>query len=358
MHLFFACQYVKDATLSTAYRQWHLTGTSSAPLPLPYSGTQVSRNFNNLGNFLNTRLAPKSGATANQPSSGGVSATSGTPLRSSGGGSSSRKRGGNRGTRGARGNGRGNIGRPFSPIFQAVSRSVSPALRPASVRERDLSAVTADGDAETTPASGARPRKGWGGASRHGSWAGSPSPRTEPCPLGRDVLEGVLGDPWDDDDDDAPFKVGAAAAASAAAADAADAQAQFDAELAGALFSPRRRGGASGLIGSGGAAARSRADERDAKLLLFGRQLGGGGGGHGGGGGRGAGGGSGGGSTGSASGRSLLSMGLPRGIKNFAFPGKKAGGGERGGGEGGGGGVGAGKASGNEDARNRESRAS
>lgn len=138
-----------------------------------------------------------------------------------------------------------------------------------------------------------------------------------------DTMAPSQGDIFDSDSysqdevDDSPVTIGPAAAAAAAAAEAASAQAFADAELAG-MVAGRSPGGP----GGSGAAARSRADEHDAKLLLFGRQLGGGLGGAGGGGASGISA-----SAGGTTGKSLLSIGLPQGIKRLAFSGKKGGGG-------------------------------
>ena len=220
-----------------------------------------------------------------------------------------------------------NFGRPFrseflTETFSAVSRSVSPAVRPKNRRKWGAREPTEEegrkedgGSVASTPGVGARPRVGWGGSRDQRPSPGFPSPLTDTVTRRqRDRFEADGSS--QDEVDDSPITIGPAAAAAAAAAEAASAQAFADTELAGII------GRSPGGVGNG-AAARSRADEHDAKLLLFGRQLGGGSGGAGGGGGAGGVGAS----TSSNTGKSLLSIGLPQGLKSKYFPGKKGGGG-------------------------------
>lgn len=172
-----------------------------------------------------------------------------------------------------------------------------------------MDAAVADEAQATNAGVGGRRRRIWGSLRHSGSLGGSPSPHTEAAFLGGTGR--LLDGPWDDVDD-GPVTIGPGAAA---AAETADRQSFVDAELAGIVISPSR---------SSGAVRRSRAEEQEAKRLLFGRQLGGGGAR----GGRGAVGPS----TGGNSGKSLF--------KRLAFSTRRTGGGGAGGGSSVGGGPG------------------
>lgn len=191
------------------------------------------------------------------------------------------------------------------------------------------------------------PADGGGAAAGSGRWVGwkgfvSPLPRRAGAsPLGRMALEADIDDDNSGPDDGSegnsnrahdnvsPITIGPAAAAAAYAA--AETRALREAGSAGrgtatmaASFAPDS-GGSGSIVTAAAAEARSQTDEHDAKLLLFGRQLGGSRSGSGGGGG---GGGVGSNPSGGKSSR------LPSRIKRLAFSGKK------GAGDGGGGGVG------------------
>ncbi|CAM9463532.1 unnamed protein product, partial [Laminaria digitata] len=241
--------------------------------------SQVSRNFNNLGNFLNTRVAPKSGVSTN-PSSSASAATSSAAGMAAGGRRGSRSDAASGKKSGAKGSaiptslGK-NFGRPFSSEFlsdtlNAVSRSVSPVVRPKSLRKwgareprGEEGCKEEEGSVASTPGKGARRSVGWGGSRHQVTSPGFSSPRADTiAPRQRDIFE---SDGYSQDEvGDSPITIGPAAAAAAAAAEAASAQYFADAELAGMVVSRSPGGGGSG------AAARSRADEHDAKLLLFG----------------------------------------------------------------------------------------
>lgn len=344
------------------------------------SSPQVSRNFNNLGNFLNTRVL-KSGAATTNVSSSWSQLTMPAAARPSGGGGSRRSSGssatGVAGDGGKGGSGSNpqpassssatahapgvgkkttTLGRAFSPDFLsgtlgAVSRSVSPSMRSkkslslkgrklvptsAAAEKAEMSAGTrgeeggiaaaaaAAGTGTASAASvtspvGVRGRGGgWADARRMG-WKGLSSPlprRAGASPLGRAALEDGSDEDSDDDggggsgnhtngeedENESPITIGPAAAAAAAAADAKLG------EVAAAAAAEADRL-------AEGTAVRSKADEHDAKLLLFGRQLGGASGGGGGGRGR------------ASNPSGAKSSRLSKGIKRLAFPGKKGTGG-------------------------------
>lgn len=300
--------------------------------------SQVSRNFSNLGNFLNTRLAPKSSTTTNHLSSSQAAKSAASSSRSCSTGNKTGRSGAARIGKNASSKSGSmpqslsrKISRPHTPVFltetfNAVSRSVSPALRPKSLKTQNARHLTTAGGDDVgdilDPVAEQRRRKGWAVPKRRGPWVDSPTSSTEALPSAEAGLTEVVSDSRGFVDG-SPITIGPAAAAVAAASEAADAQALIEAELAGMVFSPSRGGDGGSLLGRG---TPSRADEHDAKLLLFGRQLGSGSGG-------------GGGLTGSISGKSLISMSLSKGIKKFKFSGKKAGG-EGGGGSSAGGGAG------------------
>lgn len=287
------------------------------PRPTLLSPTQVSRNFSNLGNFLNTRLGPKSGASANVSSTGLAATSSSARLPGTGYRRGSRTAAsGNKADATPSALGK-SLGPPSSPDFisgavSAVYHSVSPAGR----RSRDLAASEAAGGGGGTPSpgSGGRRLRGWNGPKRPLSLRALLSPGHQKSPVGEEGRFEAAEDGPHHDVGTVPITIGTAAAAAAAAAEGASGQSFSDTDPMGKGFS---------RIPDGGAAARSKAEERDAKLLLFGRQLGGGWAGGGTGGARGGAGAGGGGSTGGGQGKSLLSMGLPQSIKRLTFPGKK-----------------------------------
>ncbi|CAB1112063.1 unnamed protein product [Ectocarpus sp. CCAP 1310/34] len=339
--------------------------------------SQVSRNFNNLGNFLNTRVL-KSGAATSTSSSTLMAASAASRRPSSGSGAGAGISGPGKTNKqaspsAAAGGKTGGTGPVFLPDHFSEtpgggsSRSISLSPRPAPSLSLKGRKLLARNSSATPPRATARAEAGRGGkaggpADRSGAVAGSsrwvgwkgfvsPLPRRAGASLlGRMALEAD-----DDDDDDSgqdngsdsdsnrahddvsPITIGPAAAAAAAAA--AEARALREPRSTGrgtatmtASFAPGSGGGGQLLEGGGGsmvaaaaADARSQADEHDAKLLLFGRQLGGSRSGSGGG----VGGGGGGGNA--SGGRSSR---LPSRIKRLAFSGKK------GAGDGGGGGVG------------------
>ncbi|CAM9692753.1 unnamed protein product, partial [Ectocarpus sp. 4 AP-2014] len=289
--------------------------------------SQVSRNFSNLGNFINTRVL-KSGAATNTSSSTLMAASAASRRPSSGGGggagagisgpgktdkqaSPSAAAGGKTG-----GTGPVFLPDPFSGTSGGASRSISLSPRPARSLSLKGRKLLARNSSATPPRATARTEAGRGGkaggpadrssaVAGSGRWVGwkgfvSPLPRRAGAsPLGRMTLgagddddddsgqdDGSDGDSNRADDDVSPITIGPAAAAAAAAAEARALREPGSAERGtatmAASFAPGSGGGGQLLEGGGGsmaaaaaADARSQADEHDAKLLLFGRQLGG-----------------------------------------------------------------------------------
>ncbi|CAM9632242.1 unnamed protein product, partial [Ectocarpus sp. 12 AP-2014] len=285
--------------------------------------SQVSRNFSNLGNFLNTRVL-KSGAATNTSSSTLMAASAASWRPSSGGGAGAgisgpgktNKQASPSAASGGKTGGTGPVFLP-GPLSETpgggASRSMSLSPRPARSLSLKGRKFLARNSSATPPRATARAEAGRGGkaggpADRSGSAAGSgrwvgwkgfvsPLPRRAGAsPLGRMALE---ADDHDDDDDSGqddgsdgdsnraqddvpPITIGPAAAAAAAAA--AEARALREPGSAGrgtatmaASFAPGSGGGGQLLEGGGSsmaaaaaADARTQADEYDAKLLLFG----------------------------------------------------------------------------------------
>lgn len=169
------------------------------------------------------------------------------------------------------------LGRTLSPVFladtmSAVSRSISPAVRPKTIKERrERNRTAPDGIGSTdsvTPGRAGQPKK-------QRSWTTSSSPQLKSSSL---IGSGFFVESSDEsdeevvDEDSDSITIGPAAAAAAAAAEFASEQALADAELAG-MTGPMDK---DGMIDDSGARARSKTDEHVAKMLLFGSQLGGG----------------------------------------------------------------------------------